>query len=99
MIFVGARHLYLLDFSSENLPELKSTIQHSYPDVKVRCEMDLSVSPPYEAIQVTTIRADAADDNAIAVVCKQAVDEEGQLDVFFANVCSLPWYFSPLTVL
>jgi len=69
----GARHLYLLDFSSENLPELKSTIQHSYPDVKV-----------------TTIRADAADDNAIAVVCKQAVDEEGQLDVFFANAGVAP---------
>jgi len=64
----GARHLYLMDFSSENLPDLKSTIERSYPDVKV-----------------TTIRADAADDAAIAAVCKRAVDEEGQLDVFFAN--------------
>ncbi|KAF8135777.1 NAD(P)-binding protein [Boletus edulis] len=64
----GAKHLYLLDYSSENLPELKSTIQSSYPDVKV-----------------TTIKADAADDSAIAAVCEQAVDEEGQLDVFFAN--------------
>lgn len=49
----------------------------------------ITMSPPYAAIQVTTLQADAADDAAIAAVCKQAVDEEGQLDVFFANVCSL----------
>lgn len=51
----------------------------------------ITTSPAYEAVQVTTIQADAADDAAIAAVCKQAIDEEGQLDVFFANVClSLP---------
>ncbi|KAF9222687.1 NAD(P)-binding protein [Gyrodon lividus] len=64
----GAQHLYLMDFAPQNLPDLKSTIQKSYPDVKV-----------------TTIQADAADDATIAVVCKQAIEEEGQLDVFFAN--------------
>ncbi|KAF8840509.1 NAD(P)-binding protein [Paxillus ammoniavirescens] len=64
----GAQHLYLMDFAPQNLPDLKSTIQQSYPDVKV-----------------TTIQADAADDAAIAAVCKRAVEEEGQLDVFFAN--------------
>jgi NAD(P)-dependent dehydrogenase (short-subunit alcohol dehydrogenase family) len=31
----GAQHLYLIDFSPENLPNLKSTIEKSYPDVKV----------------------------------------------------------------
>lgn len=31
----GARHLYLLDFSAENLPELESTIRGLYSDVKV----------------------------------------------------------------
>lgn len=31
----GAKHLYLLDFDGENLPELKQTIQSTYPDVKV----------------------------------------------------------------
>ncbi|KAH7913914.1 hypothetical protein BJ138DRAFT_1133778 [Hygrophoropsis aurantiaca] len=31
----GAHHLYLLDFSGENLPDLKATIQKAYPDVKV----------------------------------------------------------------
>jgi NAD(P)-dependent dehydrogenase (short-subunit alcohol dehydrogenase family) len=31
----GAQHLYLLDFSGENLPNLKSTIEEQYPDVKV----------------------------------------------------------------
>jgi NAD(P)-dependent dehydrogenase (short-subunit alcohol dehydrogenase family) len=30
----GAQHLYLLDFSGENLPNLKSTIEEQYPDVK-----------------------------------------------------------------
>jgi hypothetical protein len=34
-IIPGARHLYLLDFSPENLPDLKFTIAKSYPDVKV----------------------------------------------------------------
>ncbi|KAI9442202.1 sex determination protein tasselseed-2 [Lactarius indigo] len=31
----GARHLYLLDFAGDNLPNLKSTIEEQYPDVKV----------------------------------------------------------------
>jgi len=31
----GAQHLYLLDFSGENLPNLKSTIEERYPDVTV----------------------------------------------------------------
>lgn len=35
---------------------------------------------------MTTLAADAADDAAIAGVCKQALQEEGRLDVFFANV-------------
>ncbi|EGO00025.1 hypothetical protein SERLA73DRAFT_180399 [Serpula lacrymans var. lacrymans S7.3] len=64
----GAQHLYLLDFSADNLPDLKSTIQKAYPDVKV-----------------TTIQADAADDAAIAAICNQAIQDEGRLDVFFAN--------------
>jgi NAD(P)-dependent dehydrogenase (short-subunit alcohol dehydrogenase family) len=64
----GAQHLYLIDFSPENLPNLKDIVENSYPDVKV-----------------TTIEADAADDAAISGVCKQAMQEEGRLDVFFAN--------------
>jgi len=31
----GARHLYLLDYAEENLPNLKETIEKKYPDVKV----------------------------------------------------------------
>ncbi|KAH9831269.1 uncharacterized protein C8Q71DRAFT_783530 [Rhodofomes roseus] len=64
----GAAHLYLIDFDPTNLPNLKSTIEGKYPDVKV-----------------TTLAADAADDAAISGVCKQALQEEGRLDVFFAN--------------
>jgi hypothetical protein len=33
---VGAQHLYLMDLSGENLPNLKSTIEERYPDVTVR---------------------------------------------------------------
>lgn len=65
----GARHLYLIDFAGDNLPNLKETIKNTYNDVGV-----------------TTIQADAADEKAIAGVCKQALAEEGRLDVFFANV-------------
>lgn len=39
--------------------------------------------------QITTVEADAADETAISGVCKQALQEEGRLDVFFANVRSL----------
>jgi hypothetical protein len=35
-LLVGAQHLYLVDLSGENLPNLKSTIEKRYPDVKVR---------------------------------------------------------------
>ncbi|KAI9061665.1 NAD-P-binding protein [Trametes sanguinea] len=64
----GARHLYLSDFDPTNLPDLKQTIERTYPDVKV-----------------TTIQADAADESAVVNICKQALQEEGRLDVFFAN--------------
>lgn len=32
----GAKHLYLIDYDPTNLPDLKSTIEKTYPDVKVR---------------------------------------------------------------
>ncbi|CAL1707725.1 unnamed protein product [Somion occarium] len=64
----GAQHLYLIDFDETNLPNLKSTIEGKYPDVKV-----------------TALQADASDEAAIVGVCKQALQEEGRLDVFFAN--------------
>jgi len=38
---LGAVHLYLIDFSPENLPNLKSTIERSYPDVKVRTNLSV----------------------------------------------------------
>jgi len=39
----------------------------------------------YPDVKVTTVQADAADEVAISGVCKQAMQEEGRLDVFFAN--------------
>jgi hypothetical protein len=48
--------------------------------------MGLCSDSVWQPIQVTTIQADAADDAAISGVCKQALRDEGKLDVFFANV-------------
>lgn len=42
-------------------------------------------------IQVTTLEADASDEEAISGICKQALREEGRLDVFFANVSHTRW--------
>jgi NAD(P)-dependent dehydrogenase (short-subunit alcohol dehydrogenase family) len=39
----------------------------------------------YPDVKVTTKECDAADEEAITSVVKQALDEEGKLDVFFAN--------------
>ncbi|KAF8532515.1 3-oxoacyl-reductase [Gautieria morchelliformis] len=64
----GAKHLYLLDFDGESLPNLKETIEKKYPDVKA-----------------TTIQGDASDESTIASLCQRAFEEEGRLDVFFAN--------------
>lgn len=35
---------------------------------------------------MTTVQADASDEAAIKGLCDRAIQEEGQLDVFFANV-------------
>ena len=101
----GAKHLYLIDFDPTNLPNLKSTIETRYPDVKV-CRGPLNFlrnernsSNIHSFFQVTTQQADAADESAISGVCELALREEGRLDVFFANVtaffrlalCLLMW--------
>ncbi|KDQ21507.1 hypothetical protein BOTBODRAFT_25951 [Botryobasidium botryosum FD-172 SS1] len=44
-----------------------------------------TITKSYPNVKVTTIQADAADEKAIAALCQQALDEEGRLDVFFAN--------------
>jgi hypothetical protein len=38
------------------------------------------------ALQVTVKQSDAASDTEIQGICKKALEEEGRLDVFFANV-------------
>jgi len=44
-----------------------------------------TIAKSYPNVKATTIQADAADERAIAGLCQQALDEEGRLDVFFAN--------------
>lgn len=83
----GAKHLYLIDFDPRNLPDLKRTIQDTYPDVKVHSWTRSSLQClALMFYQVTTLQADAADEAAISGVCSRALHEEGRLDVFFANV-------------
>ncbi|KZS98581.1 NAD(P)-binding protein [Sistotremastrum niveocremeum HHB9708] len=43
------------------------------------------ISKSYPDVTVTVKQADAASESAISDVCKQAMQEEGRLDVFFAN--------------
>ncbi|KAI0644744.1 NAD-P-binding protein [Trametes meyenii] len=49
------------------------------PDLKA------TIEKAYPDVKVTTIQADAADETAISGICKRALQEEGRLDVFFAN--------------
>ncbi|OBZ68037.1 3-oxoacyl-[acyl-carrier-protein] reductase FabG [Grifola frondosa] len=49
------------------------------PDLKATIEQK------YPDVKVTTQEADAADEAIISAVCEQALQEEGRLDVFFAN--------------
>lgn len=37
----GAKHLYVIDYAAENLPNLKSTIETKYPNVKVSANLFL----------------------------------------------------------
>ncbi|THH08081.1 hypothetical protein EW145_g2947 [Phellinidium pouzarii] len=49
------------------------------PDLKQK------ITITYPDVEVTIVQGDAADEDAIANLCKQAFDEEGKLDVYFAN--------------
>ncbi|KAG8988275.1 hypothetical protein FRB90_002850, partial [Tulasnella sp. 427] len=48
-------------------------------------ELKTELEKAYPDTKTTVVQGDAADDATIAALCKRAVDEEGRLDVFFAN--------------
>lgn len=48
-------------------------------------EFSKYLNEKYPDVKVTTKECDAADEEAIKGVIKQALDEEGKLDAFFAN--------------
>ncbi|KAI0364451.1 NAD-P-binding protein [Pilatotrama ljubarskyi] len=48
-------------------------------------ELKATIEKAYPDVKVTILQADAADETAIADICKQALRDEGRLDVFFAN--------------
>ncbi|KAL9931382.1 hypothetical protein V8E36_009779 [Tilletia maclaganii] len=43
------------------------------------------IKKDYPDVKVTTLALDAADEEAVKALCEQAVSENGQLDIFFAN--------------
>ena len=47
-----------------------------------------TIESKYPDAKATTFQADASDEAAISAICNQALEEEGRLDVFFANVGS-----------
>ncbi|KAG9050227.1 hypothetical protein FS837_006899 [Tulasnella sp. UAMH 9824] len=48
-------------------------------------ELKQALEQAYPDTKVTVIQGDAADDATIASLCKKTIEEEGRLDVFFAN--------------
>ena len=48
--------------------------------------MKKTIEKLYHDVKITVIQADASDEDTIKNVCKQAILDEGRLDVFFANV-------------
>lgn len=48
-------------------------------------ELKSTIEKRYPDVKVTVLHADAADESAISGVCQRALNEEGHLDVFFAN--------------
>ncbi|KAG8936820.1 hypothetical protein FRC02_011399 [Tulasnella sp. 418] len=48
-------------------------------------ELKTTMNRLYPETKVTTSQGDAADGQTVAKLCKQAIDEEGRLDGFFAN--------------
>ncbi|KAI0779637.1 NAD-P-binding protein [Fomes fomentarius] len=48
-------------------------------------DLRATIEKAYPDVKVTTQQADAADEDAVSRICKQALQDEGRLDVFFAN--------------
>jgi len=48
-------------------------------------ELKALIKRRYPDVKVTILEADAADETAIKALCQHAVEEEGHLDIFFAN--------------
>jgi len=48
-------------------------------------DLQQTLKDDYPDVKVTVVQGDAADDKTISDLCQQAVNEEGRLDVFFAN--------------
>ncbi|TFK73974.1 NAD(P)-binding protein [Pluteus cervinus] len=48
-------------------------------------DLEATINKSYPDVKVTTIQGDAADEALISKVCSMALQDEGRLDVFFAN--------------
>ncbi|KAI0685194.1 NAD-P-binding protein [Cytidiella melzeri] len=48
-------------------------------------ELKATIESKYPDVKATVVQGDAADEETISELCKRALQEEGKLDVFFAN--------------
>lgn len=78
----GARAIYALDHDDSNLPSLKESVKEGYGD----------------QTRVETLACDCADEDEIRKLVERVVQEEGRLDVFFANA-GVPGQVGPLGTL
>ncbi|GFZ48747.1 hypothetical protein JCM24511_06496 [Saitozyma sp. JCM 24511] len=73
----GAKHIYLLDYNPAPLSRLAEALREKYPNTKA--------SPNPMRHSRSTVDQDGVLDLAVSALVDQAIQEEGHLDVFFAN--------------
>ena len=56
-------------------------------------ELKTTINSRYSDVKVTTLQADASDEDTMKSICERILQEEGRLDVFFANVSPTEYEF------
>lgn len=72
----GAKHIYALDYDDSGLPSLKEDVEAKYGGGSGSAD---------GKVKVTTHCCDCADEAAVRELVQRVEEEEGRLDVFFAN--------------
>lgn len=72
----GVAHVYVTDYVTNELDELRQEMNKRFPDVKV-----------------TTVQGDMSDEPTVQALVQRALDEEGHLDIYYANAGMAPAHF------